>query len=242
MNGTVNEGESFAVEIPPRLQVHADTFKLEDESGNEGGECKTGDGKLTCTFNDTFANKDQVKGQVTIDLQSTHTESYDGTSIDFTLNGNTTAVQLPENATGFVTEERLSESFEQSEKDGWVENVVDGDARKVSWFLNLKSDDLPTSGPLVIEDKLNGPQKFSNKGDETLGLSLNGFNGGEVAEYINPPNADVNLSEDGKSATITIPEPTGGWNSTENWQVHYYTYYEGEGSIPRVPLSATQQT
>ena len=40
------------------------------------------------------------------------------------------------------------------------------------------------------------------------------------------------MSEDGKSATITIPEPTGGWSSKENWQVHYYTYYEGEGSIP----------
>lgn len=173
-----------------------------------------------------------MKGHVTISLQSTNIESYDGTSIDFTLNGNTTVVQLPENAKGFVTEERPSESFGQSEKDGWVENAVDGDTRKVSWFLNLKSDDLPTSGPLVIEDKLNGLHKFSNEGDETLGLSLNGFNGGDVAEYIDPLNADVNFSEDGKSATITIPEPTGGWNSKENWQVHYYTYYEGEGSIP----------
>lgn len=231
-NGTVNNGESFTVEIPEPLQAHKDEFSLVDESGNAGGECKTGDGQLTCIFNDAFANKDQVKGHVTIGLQSTNIESYDGTSIDFTLNGNTTAVQLPENAKGFVREERPSESFGQSEKDGWVENAVDGDTRKVSWFLNLKSDDLPTSGSLVIEDKLNGPHKFSNEGDETLGLSLNGFNGGEMAEYIDPLNADVNFSEDGKSATITIPEPTGGWKSKGNWQVHYYTYYEGEGSIP----------
>lgn len=231
-NGTVNNGESFTVEIPAPLQAHKDEFSLVDENGNAGGECRTGDGQLTCIFNDAFANKDQVKGHVTIGLQSTNIESYDGTSIDFTLNGNTTAVELPENAKGFVTEERPSESFGQSEKDGWVENAVDGDTRKVSWFLNLKSDDLPTSGPLEIEDELNGPHKFSNEEDEALGLSLNGFNGGEVAEYIDPLNADVKFSEDGRSATIRIPEPTGGWKSKENWRVHYYTYYEGEGSIP----------
>lgn len=231
-NGTVNDGESFTVEIPAPLQAHKDEFPLVDENGNTGGLCTTGGGQLTCTFNEAFANKDQVKGHVTIGLQSTQTESYDGKTIDFTLNGITTAVQLPEDANGFVTEERPRESFGQSEKDGWVENAVDGDTRKVSWFLNLKSVDLPDSGALVIEDKLDGPHKFSNEEDETLGLSLNGFNGGGVAEYIDPLNAEVNLSEDGKSATITIPEPTGGWSSKENWQVHYYTYYEGEGSIP----------
>ncbi|WP_297666360.1 DUF5979 domain-containing protein [uncultured Corynebacterium sp.] len=231
-NGTVNDGESFTVEIPAPLQAHKDEFPLVDENGNTGGLCTTGGGQLTCTFNEAFANKDQVKGHVTIGLQSTQTESYDGKTIGFTLNGITTAVQLPEDANGFVTEERPRESFGQSEKDGWVENAVDGDTRKVSWFLNLKSVDLPDSGALVIEDKLDGPHKFSNEEDETLGLSLNGFNGGGVAEYIDPLNAEVNLSEDGKSATITIPEPTGGWSSKENWQVHYYTYYEGEGSIP----------
>ena len=231
-NGTVNDGESFTVEIPAPLQAHKDEFPLVDENGNTGGLCTTGGGQLTCTFNEAFANKDQVKGHVTIGLQSTQTESYDGKTIDFTLNGITTVVQLPEDANGFVTEERPRESFGQSEKDGWVENAVDGDTRKVSWFLNLKSVDLPDSGALVIEDKLDGPHKFSNEEDETLGLSLNGFNGGGVAEYIDPLNAEVNLSEDGKSATITIPEPTGGWSSKENWQVHYYTYYEGEGSIP----------
>ena len=231
-NGTVNDGESFTVEIPAPLQAHKDEFPLVDENGNTGGLCATGGGQLTCTFNEAFANKDQVKGHVTIGLQSTQTESYDGKTIGFTLNGITTAVQLPEDANGFVTEERPRESFGQSEKDGWVENAVDGDTRKVSWFLNLKSVDLPDSGALVIEDKLDGPHKFSNEEDETLGLSLNGFNGGGVAEYIDPLNAEVNLSEDGKSATITIPEPTGGWSSKENWQVHYYTYYEGEGSIP----------
>lgn len=231
-NGTVDDGESFTVEIPAPLQAHKDEFPLLDENGNTGGWCTTGGGQLTCTFNEAFANKDQVKGHVTIGLQSTQTESYDGKTIDFTLNGITTVVQLPEDANGFVTEERPRESFGQSEKDGWVENAVDGDTRKVSWFLNLKSVDLPDSGALVIEDKLDGPHKFSNEEDETLGLSLNGFNGGGVAEYIDPLNAEVNLSEDGKSATITIPEPTGGWSSKDNWQVHYYTYYEGEGSIP----------
>lgn len=231
-NGQVKNGESFTVGIPAPLRAHGAKFFLEDENGNRGGECQSGGGKLTCTFNGAFENKDQVQGSVTLRLQSAQAEDYDGTSIDFTLNGITTAVPLPENARGFVKEERPSEGFQQSGKDGWVVNSVDGNSRKLSWFLNLKSGDLPESGPLKIEDKLDGPHKFSNEGSETLRLSLNGFNNGETKEYIDPLDARVNLSEDGKSATFTIPEPNGGWKSKENWQIHYLTYYEGEGGIP----------
>lgn len=231
-DGQVKNGESFTVGIPTPLQAHGAKFFLEDENGDRGGECQSGGGKLTCTFNDAFENKDQVQGSVTLRLQSTQDQDYDGTTIDFTLNGTTKEVQLPEGAKGFVKEERPGEGFERSEKDGWVVNSLDGNIRKLSWFLNLKSDDLPESGPLVIEDELDGPHKFSNEGGETLGLSLNGFDHGGTKKYIDPLNAQVDL-RDGKSATFTIPEPSGGWKSKENWQIHYFTYYEGEGSIPQ---------
>lgn len=95
-------GEGFELQLPKRLEIASNsrTTKPITYAGKDVGSCVFGADKISCTFDDgitEFADKVDVKGAAELDVVATNafTDAYTDTTIDFTLNGETVAGQIP---------------------------------------------------------------------------------------------------------------------------------------------------
>ncbi len=95
-------GEGFELTLPPQLEVYSNSRTTQPlvYQGTNVGTCVFGASTIACTFDDgiaNFADKNDVKGGVELDVvaTNTHREAYTGTTIDFTFNGETVTGQIP---------------------------------------------------------------------------------------------------------------------------------------------------
>lgn len=225
-------GKQFEVVFPDVLKLtNNQGIELKDENGVTGGTCEAiaADRKVVCMLNDAFVNKANVSGHFEIQAQAEKAQS--DKNVTFQINGTRTVVRLPGNGPEGIVGRNVPAPTSNN-KEGWFD-----DEKTVRWTITLLGSDLAGlgNGPLVISDSLgaSSAHKFTeNNGEyaveytsDPVQLSDPRFNGTKL-------DLGQAIAADGRSQTLTVTTPAGGWNRDRFYQISYRTVQANDGETP----------
>ena len=94
--GNVADGQKFSVAFPEGLSLKANQgIELKDKDNEVGGTCDADNNTrtVTCTFNDRFSAKDDVRGTFSIKVQASKAQK--SKDVTFQVDGSPKVVRLP---------------------------------------------------------------------------------------------------------------------------------------------------
>ncbi|AKK05627.1 hypothetical protein CMUST_06460 [Corynebacterium mustelae] len=233
----VKEGQKFTVRYPDGFHVYlAENFPLVDKDKVRGGTCVVDpdQGQITCTFDKTFVDRENVKGTLTTEVQARKEKNTD--EVEATLNaGIKIKIDLPGTRGIIEPNLRMRREFY---KQGWYED----DFTKARWTINFPGTIAPDA-TIDFQDTLGGEiqhtffdptVKGARESLRVLEYKCQPDSNDQfcVIQEEDTPNAQIKDITDrvrnaridaDRSLKFEIEKPEGGWKADHYYRVIYYS-------------------
>ena len=232
--GNVADGQKFSVAFPEVLSLKANQgIELKDKDNEVGGTCDADNNTrtVTCTFNDRFSAKDDVRGTFSIKVQASKAQK--SKDVTFQVDGAPKVVRLPgdDGQDGIIgADVHVPKTFK---KEGWAED----DKVHARWTITIPGSELVQHAPnqdAIIDDELSlKAGDVGHKFIEGYGAYAREFTADQVD---NPREKGIAITynqaiQEERKQVITVKRPNGGWKADRFYQVSYMSIAT-DGKIP----------
>jgi len=232
--GNVADGQKFSVAFPEVLSLKANQgIELKDKDNEVGGTCDADNNTrtVTCTFNDRFSAKDDVRGTFSIKVQASKAQK--SKDVTFQVDGSPKVVRLPgdDGQDGIIgADVHVPKTFK---KEGWAED----DKVHARWTITIPGSELVQHAPnqdAIIDDELSlKAGDVGHKFIEGYGAYAREFTADQVD---NPREKGIAITynqaiQEERKQVITVKRPNGGWKADRFYQVSYMSIAT-DGKIP----------
>ena len=232
--GNVADGQKFSVAFPEVLSLKANQgIELKDKDNEVGGTCDADNNTrtVTCTFNDRFSAKDDVRGTFSIKVQASKAQK--SKDVTFQVDGSPKVVRLPgdDGQDGIIgADVHVPKTFK---KEGWAED----DKVHARWTITIPGSELVQHAPnqdAIIDDELSlKAGDIGHKFIEGYGAYAREFTADQVD---NPREKGIAITynqaiQEERKQVITVKRPNGGWKADRFYQVSYMSIAT-DGKIP----------
>jgi len=232
--GNVSDGQKFSVAFPEVLSLKANQgIELKDKDNEVGGTCDADNNTrtVTCTFNDRFSAKDDVRGTFSIKVQASKAQK--SKDVTFQVDGSPKVVRLPgdDGQDGIIgADVHVPKTFK---KEGWAED----DKVHARWTITIPGSELVQHAPnqdAIIDDELSlKAGDVGHKFIEGYGAYAREFTADQVD---NPREKGIAITynqaiQEERKQVITVKRPNGGWKADRFYQVSYMSIAT-DGKIP----------
>jgi len=232
--GNVTDGQKFSVAFPEVLSLKANQgIELKDKDNEVGGTCDADNNTrtVTCTFNDRFSAKDDVRGTFSIKVQASKAQK--SKDVTFQVDGSPKVVRLPgdDGQDGIIgADVHVPKTFK---KEGWAED----DKVHARWTITIPGSELVQHAPnqdAIIDDELSlKAGDVGHKFIEGYGAYAREFTADQVD---NPREKGIAITynqaiQEERKQVITVKRPNGGWKADRFYQVSYMSIAT-DGKIP----------
>ena len=236
--GNVADGQKFSVAFPEVLSLKANQgIELKDKDNEVGGTCDADNNTrtVTCTFNDRFSAKDDVRGTFSIKVQASKAQK--SKDVTFQVDGSPKVVRLPgdDGQDGIIgADVHVPKTFK---KEGWAED----DKVHARWTITIPGSELVQHAPnqdAIIDDELSlKAGDVGHKFIEGYGAYAREFTADQVD---NPREKGIAITynqaiQEERKQVITVKRPNGGWKADRFYQVSYMSI----ATDGRIPTKAT---